>query len=231
MIVYIIQMFTINHNSDDTLMVHFFDIYSDIPHSYHSLLQRGVAQEFDFDSDPEEEGNDADDFDGGVDSDSDSDEDGPITAANMEKKSRRLDAMALDDEEKDLGKNQKSTRSKMNEGDEDLYTFDLPTVEEREAEKKSGGAELYEVQRRIQDCVRVLTDFDTLAAKDRYADTYIYKPSPSHCFRSRTEYIEQLILDISAYYGYNEFLAEKLFQLFNVSEVYRIVLLSFRHHL
>jgi len=38
--------------------------------------------------------------------------------------------------------------------------------------------------------------------------------------RSRTEYIEQLILDIASYYGYNEFLAEKLFQLFPVAEVW-----------
>jgi hypothetical protein len=38
--------------------------------------------------------------------------------------------------------------------------------------------------------------------------------------RLRHEYIEQLISDIASYYGYNEFLAEKLFQLFPVAEVY-----------
>jgi hypothetical protein len=32
-------------------------------------------------------------------------------------------------------------------------------------------------------------------------------------FSSRTEYISQLVLDIASYYGYNEFLAEKLFHL------------------
>lgn len=37
--------------------------------------------------------------------------------------------------------------------------------------------------------------------------------------RSRSEYVSQLISDIASYYGYNEFLAEKLFQLFPVSEV------------
>ena len=37
--------------------------------------------------------------------------------------------------------------------------------------------------------------------------------------RSRAEYIQQLISDIASYYGYNDFLAEKLFQLFPVSEV------------
>ena len=38
-------------------------------------------------------------------------------------------------------------------------------------------------------------------------------------FSSRSEYISQLISDIASYYGYNEFLAEKLFQLFSVNEV------------
>lgn len=37
--------------------------------------------------------------------------------------------------------------------------------------------------------------------------------------RSRSEYVQQLISDIASYYGYNEFLAEKLFQLFPVAEV------------
>lgn len=36
---------------------------------------------------------------------------------------------------------------------------------------------------------------------------------------SRSDYIEQLVADISSYYGYNEFLAEKLFHLFPVPEV------------
>ena len=37
--------------------------------------------------------------------------------------------------------------------------------------------------------------------------------------RSRSEYTEQLIADIASYYGYNDFLAEKLFLLFPVAEV------------
>ena len=37
--------------------------------------------------------------------------------------------------------------------------------------------------------------------------------------RSRTEHIEQILMDIQNYYGYNEFLAEKLFHLFPVLEV------------
>jgi len=36
--------------------------------------------------------------------------------------------------------------------------------------------------------------------------------------RSRSEYTEQLLADIASYYGYNDFLVEKLFHLFPVSE-------------
>ncbi|KAG9031849.1 rRNA (cytosine-C5-)-methyltransferase nop2, partial [Tulasnella sp. UAMH 9824] len=36
--------------------------------------------------------------------------------------------------------------------------------------------------------------------------------------RSRSEHVEQLLQDIASYYGYNEFLTEKLFNLFSVSE-------------
>ena len=43
-------------------------------------------------------------------------------------------------------------------------------------------------------------------------------------FRSRSEYVQQLVSDIASYYGYNDYLAEKLFQLFPVAEVRTIVL-------
>lgn len=43
-------------------------------------------------------------------------------------------------------------------------------------------------------------------------------------YRSRSEYVDQLISDIASYYGYNEFLAEKLFHLFPVDEVCLIFL-------
>ena len=38
-------------------------------------------------------------------------------------------------------------------------------------------------------------------------------------FRPRVDYVSQLISDIANYYGYNEFLAEKLFNMFPVGEV------------
>ena len=51
----------------------------------------------------------------------------------------------------------------------------------------------------------------------------------SCALRSRSEYVEQLLADIASYYGYNDFLAEKLYQLFPVLEVipFLLVYLTF----
>jgi ribosomal RNA methyltransferase Nop2 len=96
----------------------------------------------------------------------------------MEARSRKLDARAKRDAELNLGINQVDRMDV--DGDkedgngedgadgEELVTFELPTVEEREKEKASGGPELHEVQRRIQDCVRVLSDFKALSSKNRF---------------------------------------------------------------
>ncbi|KAG6335403.1 hypothetical protein ID866_3698 [Astraeus odoratus] len=90
----------------------------------------------------------------------------------------------------------------MDDGDEEeAAPFHLPTAEEREEEKKAV-ADVHVVQRRMRQCVRVLANFKRLSEKER----------------SRSEYVEQLISDIASYYGYNEFLAEKLLHLFPVAE-------------
>ncbi|KAL1745640.1 NOL1/NOP2/sun family RNA met [Schizophyllum fasciatum] len=151
-------------------------------------------------------------------SDENSDEeDGPITMANMEARSRALDARAAaeadldaeelrnagmlvdgDDEDVDM----EGDEDDEDEDEEGQEKFSLPTAEEREEEKKQGGPDVHVVQRRMRECVRVLGRFNKLAEKGR----------------SRVEYTEQLISDIASYYGYNEFLATKLFQLFSVPE-------------
>jgi ribosomal RNA methyltransferase Nop2 len=59
------------------------------------------------------------------------------------------------------------------------------------------------VHTRISEIIRTLANFSTL--KD--------------VTRSRSEYLDQLIKDIAHYYGYNIFLAEKLFHLFPLGEV------------
>ncbi|KAH9857022.1 NOL1/NOP2/sun family RNA met [Lenzites betulinus] len=148
------------------------------------------------------------------------DEDGPITMKNMEARSRALDATAA----REAKLNAEEIRQAELDGemsDDDLADADdidmdeegeggeegeegspLPTAEELEEEKKRGGPDVQTVQRRMRECVRVLGNFKKYAAKGR----------------ARSEYVHTLISDVSSYYGYNDFLAEKLFQLFPVAE-------------
>ncbi|KAG2204897.1 hypothetical protein INT46_009850 [Mucor plumbeus] len=63
-------------------------------------------------------------------------------------------------------------------------------------------ADVTMVSQRIKEIVNVLNDFRKL--RDPNSD--------------RQDYVDRLIKDISSYYGYSEFLAEKLFNLFTVSE-------------
>lgn len=138
------------------------------------------------------------------------DEHGPITMANMEARSRALDARAAREAELDMEEMQQAAQV---DGEDDLDVdmdgdeegdgeeFHLPTAEEREEEKKAGGPDVHLVQRRMRECVRVLGNFKKLNRG-----------------RARTEYVDQLISDIASYYGYNDFLAEKLYHLFPVAE-------------
>ncbi|KAK7467015.1 rRNA (cytosine-C5-)-methyltransferase nop2 [Stygiomarasmius scandens] len=196
-----------------------FDVEGDEP-------LRGPVQTLDFDTDEEEPevlgktkkskqierpskiiptGSDSDS------DDSDSDSDGPITMANMEARSKALDAAAAAEAELDLEEMQAAAFDEddedfeMDDDDEEVEAgdvFHLPSAEEREEEKKNGGPDVHAVQRRMRQIVRVLGKFSKRAEKGR----------------SRSEHIEQLVSDIASYYGYNDFLAEKLFQLFPVAE-------------
>ncbi|KAG8967923.1 rRNA (cytosine-C5-)-methyltransferase nop2 [Tulasnella sp. 419] len=161
------------------------------------FLSREGVQQLDLSSSESEDESQSDEDDQSSTSSDTSDTDEPVTARNMEKRSKALDRMAAKEAELDL---EDAGRDDRAEDDlEDVAIFDLPTAEERESGKTTDVGEL---SRRIQDCARVLSDFKKLASKGR----------------SRSEYVEQLISDISNYYGYNEFLAEKLFNLFPVSE-------------
>jgi ribosomal RNA methyltransferase Nop2 len=155
------------------------------------------------------------------DDDEDADEDaadGRVTAKNMVARARALDARSARDAELDVAELQEAEAA--GEADDDFADadmadldeeddggatggpFELPTTEEREEEQSRGGPDLQTLQRRMRACVRVLDNFARLGAG-----------------RSRSEYTTQLIADIAGYYGYNEFLAEKLLQLFPVGEV------------
>lgn len=157
---------------------------------------RGPAQDFDFDTDDEEEPPpskiktkrskqaqrpekiipDAPDS-----SDDDSSEDDePVTMANMAERSRKLEALAAEeaavaeeelkasafaaeeyDEDVDM------TGEEDENGDVNAERFRLPTAEEREEEKTKGGPDVHTVQRRMRECVRVLSKFSKRAEPGR----------------------------------------------------------------
>ncbi|KAJ3122706.1 rRNA (cytosine-C5-)-methyltransferase nop2, partial [Nowakowskiella sp. JEL0407] len=89
--------------------------------------------------------------------------------------------------------------------DENLAEEELQTnIAERESGKEDGieeDSDLALINNRIQENVRILNNFKDLGDG-----------------RSRSEYVAQMLKDIAAYYGYNDFLVEKLFNLFPVSE-------------
>lgn len=102
-------------------------------------------------------------------SDEDEDED-HITMANMEARSKALDAAAaaeaaLDAEELQAAANDDGDEFDMDvdsddeEGEDDREPFHLPTPEERDQEKATGGPDLQVLQRRMRHCVRVLGKF------------------------------------------------------------------------
>ncbi|KAF8654219.1 hypothetical protein AX16_003743 [Volvariella volvacea WC 439] len=141
---------------------------------------------------------------------SDAEDDGRVTLGNIEARSRALDERAKAEAELDLAEIQAQAEGAEDEDidmedDEeevDAEPFHLPTVEEQEREKAEGGPDVHVVQRRTREIVKVLRNFKRRAEKGR----------------SRAEYVNQLLADICSYYGYNEFLADKLFNLFSADE-------------
>ena len=97
------------------------------------------------------------------------------TIANMEARSRAMDAEAAREAELDIQELQDAVAAGEVEED-NLDDSDgsgneeggpsepvkILTLEEREAEKKAGGPEAFTVQRRLRHCVRVLENFKKL---------------------------------------------------------------------
>ncbi|KAI1311165.1 NOL1/NOP2/sun family-domain-containing protein [Xylaria venustula] len=124
--------------------------------------------------------------------DSDGDAEEKLTAANIVGLSRKLD--------KEIAEEEAAAEAELQET---LQTnIDVPHVLEDGTEEEQNKAllapDLQLLRQRISDTIRVLDDFATLA-----------EPGTS-----RSEYTAQLLKDICAYYGYSEFLAEKLLNLF-----------------
>lgn len=117
---------------------------------------------------------------GSDDSDADSDSDnsdGPTTMANMEARSRALDARHAAEAELDLAEAQVMSDDDGDDvdmdgdedenGDVDGQPFRLPTATEKEEERANGGPDVHTVQRRMRECVRVLSNFKRLGEKGR----------------------------------------------------------------
>ena len=149
---------------------------------------------------------DVDVSDGGSKHDmwSDDDDEGEeaLTAANIEGLSSKLDAQAAQDAadaRAELEEQALQTNIAVDQTDI------LGDVGEENAGPRSLLTPNFQLLRtRITDSIRVLSDFSKL----------------SHSSHSRAEYTAQLLQDICAYYGYSEFLAEKLFNLFTPAEAF-----------
>ncbi|XP_022936085.1 probable 28S rRNA (cytosine(4447)-C(5))-methyltransferase isoform X1 [Cucurbita moschata] len=144
-----------------------------------------LADDFLQGSDDEENGS-------GSDSGSDSDED-------IENKSRIIDEERAREEKDAADEMQLNIREESDE-------FRLPTKEELE-EEALGPPDLSNLQRRIREIVRVLTNFKALRQEGA----------------TRKDYVEQLKKDLCSYYGYNEFLIGVLVEMFPVVELMELI--------
>ncbi|CDK29672.1 unnamed protein product [Kuraishia capsulata CBS 1993] len=117
-----------------------------------------------------------------------------LNAANMEALSRKLDEEAeleeYEAEQELLEGNKIQPRAKV-----------LPTADEEE-EIAKGPQDLTMVRTRMLEVVKVLEDFKTLSEEGT----------------NRSQYIDRFVKDLCEYFGYSQFLAEKLFNLFSPSE-------------
>lgn len=139
-------------------------------------------------------------------SDDEDDEDGEekLTAANIEGLSRKLDRQIEEEAAEAEAELQESALQTNISGDQPMVLGD-DEDEDMEAKKKAVLApDLQLLRNRITENIRVLEDFSKLSEEGR----------------SRAEYTAHLLKDVCTYYGYSEYMAEKLYHLFSPSEAF-----------
>jgi ribosomal RNA methyltransferase Nop2 len=136
------------------------------------------------------------------DDEDDDDVEEKLTAANIEGLSRKLDMQkAIEDAEAQAELEEANMQTNI-VGDK-LQVLDDEDEEGRPITNLAT-QDLGLLRTRINDTIRVIEDFKNMAEPGR----------------SRTEYRAQLLKDICAYYGYSEFLADKLLALFPAREAF-----------
>ncbi|EGW34253.1 uncharacterized protein SPAPADRAFT_59678, partial [Spathaspora passalidarum NRRL Y-27907] len=118
-----------------------------------------------------------------------------LNAANMEAYSRQLD------EEDELEAEEAELELLEAEKAQPRAAV-LPTAEEEAEIAKGGPQDVTAVRTRMLEIVKVLENFNDMAEEGK----------------SRTDYVNRLLADICEYFGYSEFLADKLFHLFSPAE-------------
>ncbi|RKP38482.1 NOL1/NOP2/sun family-domain-containing protein [Dimargaris cristalligena] len=149
------------------------------------------ADEFDGASDSELEDSDGDISSG--DDDEDADKGDFVTRARRETK-RLLKEAAMSQAELE----ESAMQTNIEDADGDPHLF----LDDAENDEESEGADLATVNARIRDVVQILDNFKAMRDPQR----------------SRADYVARLLKDMALYYGYNDYMIEKLFELFPVSE-------------
>ncbi|KAK3310725.1 NOL1/NOP2/sun family-domain-containing protein [Chaetomium strumarium] len=182
---------------------------SDLEDASDSELEEKLGDDFlgsdDSVYDSEQEGAKKEKFVFSDDEDDDEDREEKLTAANIEGLSRKLDEkLAREAAENEAELREEALQTNI-DGDKPHILGEEDEADELSAKTKGLLApDLQMLRTRITETIRVLEDFTNLAEEGR----------------SRAEYTNQLLKDICAYYGYNEFLAEKLMNLFPPREAF-----------
>ena len=133
-----------------------------------------------------------------------SDAEEKLTAANIAGLTRKLDMQLAEEAAEAEAELQEAALQTNIHGDKPRILQDEDEDDELAKTNALLAPDLQLLRTRITENIRVLDDFAKLSEEGR----------------SRAEYTAQLIKDICAYYGYSEYLAEKLFNLFTPREAF-----------